>query len=150
MKVVFLKHVDRVGKAGEIKEVTNGYFRNFLLPRGLAKAVTPETMKEVESLREHAKVQAAKAMQESEATIAALKNEVCTISKKANEEGQLFGSVSAHDIAELLHKKGYAGVTDHQVHIETPIKTLGEHQIALRLGHGVEGVLTITVEKGDE
>ena len=147
MKVIFLKHVENVGKPGEVKDITDGYFRNFLLPRPLAKLATPQALKEAEAIKKRAEAEVAHELTHAQEMMEALKRETLVIAKKANEEGQLFGSVSAHDIAELCHQKGYKDVAEEHVRLEVPIKTIGDHQVAFRLKHGVEGVVSLHVEK---
>ncbi len=147
MKVLFLKHVENVAKPGEIKDVTDGYFRNFLLPQGLAKLATSQTIKEAEGIKKRAEAEATRELAHAQEMIEALKRETLVIAKKANEEGQLFGSVSAHDIAELCRQKGYNGITEEHVRLEVPIKTIGDHHITLRLKQSIEGVVSLHVEK---
>lgn len=149
MKVVLLKNVDKVGKAGDIVNVADGFFRNLLLPKKLAKIATPAAQKEAATIRARAEEEAKKSREEVSTLLEKAKGEQFLIQKKANEEGHLFGSVTEQDILEVLKQKGYTGLEEDHIRIEAPIKTLGAHNVTLRFSQGLEGVITITVEKSD-
>jgi large subunit ribosomal protein L9 len=132
MEVILREDIEKLGTRGEVVRVTSGYARNFLLPRRLAVAASESNKKIVEQerqghLRKEAKLQAdaadlGKMMAGVEVTIA----------QKAGENDQLFGSVTASDIAVALEKQGYT-IERRKVSLEEPIKTLGDFKVTLRL-----------------
>jgi large subunit ribosomal protein L9 len=132
MEVILREDIDKLGTRGQMVKVTSGYARNFLMPRRLAVAATESNKKIVEQerqahLRKEAKVQA-------EATdLAKLMSSVeLTIAQKAGENDQLFGSVTANDVAIALEKAGYT-IERRKVHLDEPIKTLGDFKVNVRL-----------------
>ena len=132
MEVILREDIDKLGARGQMVKVTPGYARNFLLPRRLAVAATESNKKIVEQerqahLRKEAKVQA------EAADLAKLMASVeLTIAQKAGENDQLFGSVTANDVAVALEKAGYS-IDRRKVHLDEPIKTLGDYKVSVRL-----------------
>jgi large subunit ribosomal protein L9 len=132
MEIILREDIDKLGQRGQVVKVAAGYARNFLLPRKLAVPANESNKKIVEQerqahLRREAKVQAdaqdlAKLMAHVEVSIA----------QKAGENDQLFGSVTSADIAVALEKQGYT-IDRKKVHLEEPIKTLGDFKVSLRL-----------------
>ena len=144
MKVLLLKDVKGLGKAGEIKEAKDGYARNFLIPKGFAKLATPEVVEEWK--KEQAKKEA-----ELNAELAKineikekLENEKIVIKHKLGANGQLLGSVTNKEIAEVLHQKGYE-IDKKQIEHKT-IKAPGVYNIDIKLGHGIHAKVQIEVE----
>ena len=144
MKVLLLKDVKGLGKAGEIKEAKDGYARNFLIPKGFAKLATPEVVEEWK--REQAKKEAE--LKEELAKINEMKekleNEKIIIKHKLGANGQLLGSVTNKEIAEVLQQKGYE-IDKKQIEHKT-IKAPGIYNIDVKLGHGIHARLQIEVE----
>ncbi len=146
MKVLLVKDVKSLGKAGEVKEVKDGYGKNFLIAKGFAKHATPEI------IEEHKKMMAEKEAEEK-AEIARLqelakkldKLEII-IKKKVGENGHLFGAVTKEEIAEAL--KAEHGIEIDKKHIteKKPIKSVGEHDVDVKLGHGIHATLHVDVE----
>jgi large subunit ribosomal protein L9 len=132
MEVILREDIDKLGTRGDVVKVTSGYARNFLLPRRLAVAANESNKKIVEQerqahLRKEAKLQA------DAADLGKMMGAVeVTIAQKAGENDQLFGSVTSNDIAVALEKQGYT-IDRRKVHLEEPIKTLGDFKVALRL-----------------
>ncbi|TSC80895.1 MAG: large subunit ribosomal protein L9 [Parcubacteria group bacterium Gr01-1014_29] len=148
MQIILLKQVDNLGGVGDIKDVAAGFFRNFLMPRGLAKPATPAGIKEVEVLRARAALQDAKDREHFLKILDALKNEHLVVFRKATPEGHLFGSVTEHDVAELLSKKGYADLEKY-IRLEDHIKALGTYSVVLQFDQDSHGSLLLAVERGD-
>src|SRR5579871_5794663 len=146
MEVILREDIDKLGARGQVVKVAPGYARNFLLPRKLAVNATDANKKIVEQerqahLRREAKVQAdaqdlAKIMSAVEVTIA----------QKAGENDQLFGSVTANDIAVALEKLGYT-IDRKKIHLDEPIKTLGDFKVAIRLHREVSVEIPVHVIK---
>lgn len=146
MKVVLLQHVEKVGRAGDVRDVSNGFFRNLLAPRGLAKIATAQTIREAEAAK--ARVKAAEAQEKAAhaALAASLAEQGFTLSRKATAEGHLFGSVSAHDIASHLQEQGVKAVREEHIALEASIKTIGVHTVPLRFGDDISSEVILTIE----
>lgn len=149
MQVILLKDVDNVGRSGDVKDVSGGFFRNFLLPRRLAKIATPAALKEAAALDERRKKEDETRQVRLQALIGVLAKEKLVFEESVTAEGQLYGSISAADIAARLHDKGFENVGEEHIMLTTPLKTLGEHIVPLRLGDGIEGNLAVLIEKHD-
>lgn len=144
MKVLLLQNVKNIGLKGEVKEVSDGYATNFLLPQKMA---VPAESKIVTSYRE----QEALAHREAEKELAAtqklasgLDGQVVEIAAKASKDGVLFGGITAAQVAEALNKRGFQ-VAKEQVLIGKAIKTVGEHPVTVKLRHGLEAEITVVV-----
>jgi large subunit ribosomal protein L9 len=144
MKVVFLQNVEGSGRTGEIKEVADGFARNFLLPRRLAAPVTPDAIKRAEA-RAAAEARRQAELDEQARTLAEKLTAPIVITVRAGEQGRLYGSVTAGDIAEEASKLAGEEVDRHLVALEEPIKEVGIYEIALRLTHNVEATMTVEV-----
>ena len=147
MKVIFLKQVSHIGQAGDVKDVADGYFRNFLLPQKLAKLANKAALKEVEVIKKKAIEQEAKDHESLKILLERLRAESFTLKRKANAEGQLFGSVSASDIVEVLHSKGYMACEERHIKLESQIKTVGTHTVPLKFAEDLQDSLQFTIEK---
>jgi large subunit ribosomal protein L9 len=144
MKIILLQDVKGLGKRGEIKEVKDGYARNFLLPRKLAKVATPEAVKELK--RQQAK-EAAELKAELE-RLNKLKEQIentkVVIRHKLGANGQLYGAITNKEIAKALAEKGIE-IDKREIQTE-PIKSVGEFEIDVKLGHGIHAKLDLVVE----
>ncbi len=146
MEVILREDIDKLGSRGQLVKVAPGYARNFLLPRRLAVAASEANKKIVEQerqahLRKEAKLQA------DAADLAKLMANVeVTIAQKAGENDQLFGSVTAADIAVALEKQGYS-IDRRKVHLDEPIKTLGDFKVSVRLHKEVSIEIPVHVTK---
>jgi large subunit ribosomal protein L9 len=132
MKVILNQDLETLGRAGEVKEVSDGYARNFLFPRGIALPVTRRSIEQIE----HQKRLVADRMAAARKAALALKERIeatpCKVAREAGEEDRIFGSVSARDIAAALAEEGI--VIDHRkVLLEQPLKNLGVFTVPIRL-----------------
>jgi large subunit ribosomal protein L9 len=146
MRVVFLDDVDGVARAGEIKNVADGYARNFLLPRRLAAAATAATMQQAEA---RAKAIAREQEKEDEAarTVAGkLEGKPIVVQARAGEQGRLFGSVTASDIADEINKRSGSALEHRQILLEAPIKEVGTFQVPVNLTRNVRAEITVEVQ----
>jgi large subunit ribosomal protein L9 len=146
MRVILREDVEKLGTRGQMVRVAEGYARNFLLPKRLAVVATDANVKIVEQERQAGLRREAKeksAAEELGKLVAAL---TLSTTQKAGEADQLFGSVTAKDIADLLEKQGYT-IDRRKIHLETPIKTLGEHKVPVRLHREVTVDVTLVVNK---
>ena len=144
MKVVFLQNVEGSGRTGEIKEVADGFARNFLLPRRLAAPATPDAVKRAEALAA-AEARRQAELDEEARTLAEKLAAPIVITVRAGEQGRLYGSVTATDIAEEASKLAGQEVDRRLLVLEEPIKEVGTYEIPLRLTHNVEATITVEV-----
>jgi len=147
MKVILLTDIRGTGRKGDIKEVREGYARNFLLPRGLAKVATASALV-ARAAHDAARVAAREARRkEAEGWIVKLAEEKWIFPVKTGAKGEVFGSVTAKDIARELTARGYSNVT---VEFPKPLKTLGDHRVALDLGEGIQTTVTVNVAAAEK
>lgn len=144
MKVILTRDVKGLGREGEMKEVKDGYARNFLIPSGAAAVADRGAVANWErhrAQREERERQARAEAQVLADRVGALRLEVPV---KAGERGRLFGAVTNREIAELLARQGIE-LERHQIHLRGPIKTLGEHRVDVRVMTGVDATLSLEV-----
>ncbi len=143
MKVILLENVVGLGKAGEIKNVRDGYARNYLIPKKLVEVATKRKEEYLVRLSEKLKEKAKKFYEDALSLKEGLEKEVIEIKAKAGEEGKLFGSITNTDIAVFLKEKGYD--IDKRRIIVDHIKVVGEHPVKIRLDEGVIANITVKV-----
>jgi large subunit ribosomal protein L9 len=146
MKVVFLDEVDGVAHAGEIKNVADGFARNFLLPRKLAAAATSATVQQAEAKARAIAKEQEKIDEAARSVAASLSGVSLVIPAKAGEAGRLFGSVTASDIAEALSKRGAGQIEHRQVMLDAPIKEVGSYPVTVTLTRNVKAEVTVEVQ----
>ncbi len=145
MKVMLTKDVENVGRAGDIKEVADGYGRNYLLPRKLAIVARKGVEEEARRLREAAAKREAKDREEAQALADEINDRTVVVRLKVGEEGKAFGSVTNADIAQALKAQHQVEIDRHRIDLREPIKTLGEHQVPLRLHRDVSAHINLVV-----
>lgn len=146
MRVVLREDIDKLGRRGEVRDVAPGYARNFLLPKGKALPATDGNMKRVEQERRRYAVLQAKEKEDAAAVGRRLAGVSCTIVRKVGENDQLYGSVTASDIADYLEKEGIA-IDKRRILLEEPIKALGIYTIPVKLHADVQGEVRVWVVK---
>jgi large subunit ribosomal protein L9 len=149
MNVILREDIDKLGTRGQLVKVAPGYARNFLLPNKMAVQATEANKKIVEQERQAHLRREAKVEGEAKDLGKMLGSVSITISQKAGENDQLFGSVTSKDIAEALEKQGYS-IERRKIALEEPIKTLGEFKVPLRLHREVTAEITVHVVKEEE
>ena len=149
MKVLLLKDVYKLGHAGDVKKVADGYGRNFLLPQGLAVLATPGALKTVERIREKAAVERAALNQEMSGIAEKLANVELQFYSKAGETGKLYGSITSQMVIDELNKKAGTSLSKHQIESD-PIRTLGEHIATVRLTVDLTPKIKIFVNREGE
>src|SRR5689334_8106881 len=132
MEVILRQDVETLGTTGEVVKVAAGYARNFLVPRGLAVAATASNKKIVEQQRQAGLRKEAKQAADAGELAKLMANVSIHISQKAGENDQLFGSVTAQDIADQLDKQGYK-IDRKKVVLDHPIRTIGDHKVLVKL-----------------
>jgi len=146
MEVILREDVDKLGHRGQVVKVAAGYARNFLLPRRLAVAATDSNKNIVEQERKAALRREAKESADAADLGKMVSTVTLTIAQKAGENDQLFGSVTAKDIAESLEKQNYQ-IDRRKILLPEPIRTLGEFKVPIRLHRDVTVDVTVTVVK---
>lgn len=141
MKVVLLKDVDKLGREGEIKEVAEGYARNFLIPQNLAKPATDQAIQEVELKKEKKTKSDQMELAEAQKIAEQLDGRELFIKVK-EKEGTLFGSVNEKTIAKTFADEGMK-VDPKNVKLEEPIKEVGDYDVKLELDHGLEANIKV-------
>ena len=146
MKVILKSDVNKLGKAGALIEVSDGYARNFLFPKGLAVEATPAKMAEWKAEQARQKARDEKNRQEALELQKKLQGKAITIEGKAGENGKLFGSITAAQIAEALEAQhGLAGFDKRDVKLDETVKTAGNFKFAVKLYPGIQADMTLTV-----
>jgi len=146
MDVILREEIEKLGNRGDLVKVADGYARNYLLPKRLAVLATAANKKIIEQERQSHVRREAKLVDEAQ-DLAKLMNGISvTFTQKAGDMDQLFGSVTAKDIAEALEKQDFH-VDRRKIHLEEPIKQLGEHKVTLKLHHNVEAEIQVIVIK---
>ncbi|OGZ84669.1 MAG: 50S ribosomal protein L9 [Candidatus Staskawiczbacteria bacterium RIFOXYD1_FULL_39_28] len=137
MKVILLQDIENLGKKYEIKEVKDGYARNFLLPGKMARAATRQALKWLGDQKEVIEKEAVEDLAKVQALASAMDGLEVSISVKIGEEGQLFESINSQKIAEKLKEMGFE-VKKSQILLENPIKETGEFPVKINLDHNLE------------
>jgi large subunit ribosomal protein L9 len=143
-QVILKQDVDKLGDAGELVRVRPGFARNYLLPRGLAVVATGENVKQIEHERRIALAVSAKQRKVAEGAAAQIDGMTIDIPMQVGEGEKLFGSVTARDVAQALQSRGIE-VDRKKLQLPDTIKTLGEHEITLKLGHDVSATFKVNV-----
>ncbi len=146
MRVVFLDEVEGVAHAGDIKNVADGYARNFLLPRKLAAAATTATVQQAEARAKVIAKEQEKTDEAARAVATKLGASSIVLQAKAGEGGRLFGSVTSSDIAEALSSRAGTTFEHRQVGLEAPIKEVGTYEVPVTLTRNVKAQITIEVQ----
>ncbi|MBI2643970.1 MAG: 50S ribosomal protein L9 [Candidatus Wildermuthbacteria bacterium] len=144
MRVVLLSDIENIGKQFEIKEVADGYARNFLIPQGLVRPATKQTLQWLSMQKEIAEKKAEDALKQTQELASKLDDLEVSIPMKVGEEGQLFEAITAAKIADRLKEMGY-DVKKNQVKIENPIKELGEFPVKIAFDHNLEAEISVIV-----
>src|SRR5205807_4230345 len=146
MEVILLERVAKLGQMGEVVRVKNGFARNYLLPKGKALRATKENRSRFENMKVELEARNLEQKGEAEKIARKLGGQSFTVLRQAAEGGQLYGSVSPRDLAALVAEKGFA-VTRAQIALNTPIKTIGLHNVAVSLHPEVEVTINIAVAR---
>lgn len=145
MKVIFLQDVKGKGKKGQLMEVSDGYARNYLLPRKLAVEATSDTLNTLRQQEQAKQAQADREREQAEALSKKLENCVVRVTARASDRGQLFGAVTTKEIADSLYAQHQIAVEKNKILQEEPIKNFGSYALKCKLGHGVTGTIHLIV-----
>ena len=144
MKIILLDDVTKVGRRGEVRDVSDGYARNFLIPKKLALSATDGNLKNLAHIKRQQDAKADRVKADAEALRAKIEALVYEERRQASEEGKLFGSVTSQDVADYLGTRGVP-MDRKRITLEEPIKTLGEHLVSMRLHQDVVAQLRVNV-----
>ena len=148
MKLILTQEVRSLGAPGDVVEVADGYGRNFLMPRGLARLATPGALKQVDTIKRTRELHAIADRDKAQEVANQLKSLRVRIPAKAGDQGRLFGQVTPAAVADAIAKAGGPKVDKRRLGFEGPIKHLGAHPVSLRLHPEVEAEFSVEVVKG--
>lgn len=149
MKVMLVRDVYKLGRAGDIKKVADGYGRNYLIPQGLAVLATAGALKQVEKIRQQAEIRRAELNTELKGLADQIRGVVLTFAAKAGETGKLYGSITTQDVATALSEKTRFEVKKQQIDLQ-PIRNLGEYTAYVRLTMDLVPEVKIVVHREGE
>lgn len=144
MKVILIDEIRGVGTRGDVVNVKDGYARNYLLPKNLAREATPGNLKSIEQERKKWAMLAQQEKEKAQKAADSVKGVKVTIAKRVGDAGQLFGSVTSNEIADALAAKG-VDVDKRRIELAHPIKTLGNHNVEVRLHREVTAEIQVEV-----
>jgi large subunit ribosomal protein L9 len=146
MKVILLKDVPKVGQRYDIKDVSEGFALNMLIPRGLAEVASPKALKKVEEIKANDLTQ--KKIQEELllTSLEKIKNITLHLKEKANEKGNLFAGITKERLAEEIKKQERIDILPESMHLPKPLKEVGEHKIQIEIS-GRKGEFAVSIEK---
>jgi len=150
VKVVFLQDVPHVAKAGDVKDVADGYSRNYLLPKGLAVAATPAELKKLEVQKQANARREVRTEQEAEDFVKVLQDTTVVLKMRAGTKERLYGSVTTADIAREIKKLTKHDVDKHKIELAEPIRELGSHQVSIKLIKDIAATVNVVVEQEAE
>jgi large subunit ribosomal protein L9 len=149
MKVMLIKDVYKLGRAGDVKRVADGYGRNYLLPQGLAVLATPGALKQVERIRGQAEIRRTEQNEELKGLAGEIEGVVLTFTAKAGETGKLYGSITTQNVADALQEKVRYEIKRHQIDMQ-PIRSLGEFTANVRLTMDLVPEIKVIVHREGE
>jgi len=149
MEVILLERVARLGQMGDVVRVKDGFARNFLLPRNKALRATAENRTRFESMKSELEARSAALKTDASGIAEKLNGKSFTVLRQASEAGQLFGSVSPRDLVRLISDAGFT-VNRNQIALNTPIKTIGQHNVPIMLHPDIETSISIIVARNND
>ncbi len=146
MKVLLTRDVEKIGKAGQVKNVADGYARNYLIPKGVAILATGGALKQAETIRKAEEKRQAQLFAQAQAVAGQLEETVLTFHAKAGETGKLYGSITAAHIAEqILAQKGLE-IDKRKIELRDPLRTVGTHKVPVKLATDLVAEVQVVVE----
>jgi large subunit ribosomal protein L9 len=146
MIVILTKDVKGLGRAGDVVKVNDGHARNLLIPKGMASEATDRNIRSLEKQKKLLEEKRLRDLAEAKALAEKLNGLTVQIATKSGENGRLFGSITAIDIAAALRQQHGLGLDKRKIELEAPIKTTGEHTVEVRIFSEVSATLTVMVE----
>lgn len=149
MLVILLQNVNKLGLKNEIKNVNDGYAKNFLFPKKLAIKATPELIKKAEIEKALEAKKEKENIELNKKLASNIEGKRFIIKAKAGEEGQLFQAISVEKIAEKINQNGFT-IEQKQIFIEEPIKKIGEYKVKIKFETGSESIINVVIDKEDK
>jgi large subunit ribosomal protein L9 len=149
MEVILLERVAKLGQMGDVVRVKDGFARNFLLPRGKALRATAENRMRFETMKSELEARSLSLKSDAAQVAEKLNGKTFTVLRQASESGQLFGSVSPRDLVGLIGDSGFR-LSRNQIALNTPIKTIGQHNVPIALHPEVEVSVAVVVARNDD
>jgi large subunit ribosomal protein L9 len=146
MQIILQEDIEKLGARGEVVSVAEGYARNFLLPRKLALEASPGNLKRLEKIRTTLAKRTTTEREQAQKQAELLKDVTLSFSRKAGENDQLFGSVTAGDIGEALAAQGFK-IDKRRIELAEPIKVVGQYEVTAKLIHGVAAAFKVNVSR---
>lgn len=146
MKVILTKDVQNLGSAGDIKDVADGYARNFLIPGGYVSVVTRDIIKQSERIKEENKKLAEEGLKTTEELSRKMEGMSVMVKAKADKSGKLYAAIKEEEVLKVIMDKGFKDIDKNKIIFKEPIKEIGEHEIIVNLNHGLESRLNLIVE----
>jgi large subunit ribosomal protein L9 len=143
VKVILQQDVPNLGHAGDVKQVAPGFFRNYLLPRGLAVEASAGNVRALQSNTTVRSSQLARAKEQTDTLARKIQDVTVTIPVKLGEQGRIYGSVTNKDISEALAQQAALTVDRHKIELREPLKAIGVHAVPIKLDHGIETSLRV-------
>jgi large subunit ribosomal protein L9 len=147
VKVVLNKDVPNLGRTGDVKDVSPGYMRNFLVPQGLAVPATPSALKSLEARRSQIAKSHEKARADAEAVASRLAGVSLVFQVRVGEQNRLYGSITSKDIADELARAAEITIDRRDIDLPEALKTLGNYTVPVRLGHDVKAAINVTLQE---
>lgn len=147
MKLILLQNVKSLGKAGDVVNVSDGYARNMLLPKGIAVEANDKNKNDLKLKKQHEEKLAADRLQDAKELAKKLEGIKITVKMKAGENGKAFGSVSSKEIAEAAKAQHALELDKKKIQLDEPIRTFGMHEVPIRLHPEVTGTLYVLVQE---
>ncbi|MDR0220617.1 MAG: 50S ribosomal protein L9 [Lachnospiraceae bacterium] len=147
MKVILLQDIKALGKKGDIREVSDGHARNFLLPKNMAVEASPKHLNDLKLKKAGEEKAAAKQLAAAEELASELLSKQVSLKMRAGEGGKLFGSISSKEIAAAYLEQHNMELDKKKIHLPEPIKSFGVHQVSIKLHPQVTGTLTVIVKE---
>lgn len=144
-QAILLEDVDTLGERGTVVDVSAGYLRNFLVPRKLAEPATDASIKQAQRRQEDAERQAREAIERAQESASLLGRTVLTITQQAGDDGRLFGSVTAQDIADAIREARGLRVDRRKIHLDEPIKNIGTYMVVVEIADDVTATVKTMV-----
>ena len=145
MQVVLTQNVKNIGQKGDVKNVKDGYFQNYLLPHHLAEIATPAKIKEAENMRKHQVIEKSRITEQAQEIQQKMKGLIITLKAKSRGD-KLYGSITEKEVIDAIQQKINVRLEKQHLHLSEHIKTVGDYEIPVRLAEGVEAKFTLEVK----
>lgn len=146
MKVLLTRDIEKIGKAGQVKTVADGYARNYLIPKGLAIIATEGAVRQAETIRKAEERRQAQLFAQAQAVAAQLADTTLTFHARAGETGKLYGSITAADIVEAIMEQKGIEIDKRKVELREPLRLVGTHKVPVRLAANLEAEVKVVIE----